>query len=194
VAGCKRLRLSFSSIFCLKPDCRFLHASLQLALLRECTNLHEVKKTLETFPTDIKELYQRTWQRIIAQPSGKALIARNVLTWVVFATQSLGIDQLREAVATCPDTHEFEKDRLVPAATLIGLCHGLLAVEEGTHVVRLVRKSRLLRTVLLPRLSLTWSSRLHCPGHFRTSHRRNTSTTSCTFGRCLLISTWQEWL
>ncbi|KAH6905411.1 hypothetical protein BKA70DRAFT_1192258 [Coprinopsis sp. MPI-PUGE-AT-0042] len=116
----------------------FLHASLQLATLRECPNIREVKKTLATFPSDIDDLYRKTWQRILDLAPAKSLLARNALTWVVHATRSLTIEELLEAVATCPDTHRFEQDRLVQEETLIGLCHGLVAVEEKTRLVRLV--------------------------------------------------------
>ncbi|KAH6909719.1 hypothetical protein BKA70DRAFT_1425448 [Coprinopsis sp. MPI-PUGE-AT-0042] len=116
----------------------FLHASLQLATLRECPNVREVRTTLATFPTDIEDLYRKTWQRILDLAPAKSLLARNTLTWVVHATRSLTIEELLEAVATCPDTHRLEQDRLVQEATLIGLCHGLVAVEEETGLVRLV--------------------------------------------------------
>jgi ankyrin repeat domain-containing protein 50 len=102
-----------------------------------------VKESLSSFPTDIDDLYRKTWQRIFGQKGGKGLLARNVLTWVVFGTRSLTIEELREAVAFCPETHKFEQDRLVPEATLIGLCQGLVTVEKATRLVRLVRKSTL---------------------------------------------------
>jgi ankyrin repeat domain-containing protein 50 len=114
--------------------------SLQLSLLRECTNVHDVKKALASLPANINELYRDTLRRICAQPPGKAQLARDVLAWVLFATRSLAIEELQEAVAICPDTHKFERDRLVPEATLIGACHGLVAAEETTRLVRLVRE------------------------------------------------------
>ncbi|KAH6868954.1 hypothetical protein BKA70DRAFT_380995 [Coprinopsis sp. MPI-PUGE-AT-0042] len=116
----------------------FLHASLQLATLRKCPNIREIKNTLATFPIDIEDLYCKTWQRILDLAPAQSLLARNTLTWVVHATRSLTIEELLEAVATCPDTHRFEQDCLVQEATLIGLCHGLVAVEEKTRLVRLV--------------------------------------------------------
>ncbi|KAH6879575.1 hypothetical protein BKA70DRAFT_1474968 [Coprinopsis sp. MPI-PUGE-AT-0042] len=116
----------------------FLHASLQLATLLECPNICEVKKTLAIFPTDIEDLYHKTWRRILDLAPAKSLLARNTLTWVVHSTRSLTIEELLVAVATCPDTHRFEQDRLVQEETLIGLCHGLVAVEEETRLVRLV--------------------------------------------------------
>ncbi|KAH6904762.1 hypothetical protein BKA70DRAFT_1565435 [Coprinopsis sp. MPI-PUGE-AT-0042] len=116
----------------------FLHASLQLAALRECTSVHEVEQTLAAFPTDIEDLYLQTWQRILAQSPSKALLARNALTWVVHATRSLTIWDLQQALATSPDAHKFVPDRLIQKDVLIGLCHGLLNVEEKTQLVRLV--------------------------------------------------------
>ncbi|KAH6904785.1 hypothetical protein BKA70DRAFT_1153567 [Coprinopsis sp. MPI-PUGE-AT-0042] len=116
----------------------FLHASLQLAALRECTSVYEVEQTLAAFPTDIEDLYLQTWQRILAQAPNKSLLARNTLTWVIHATRSLTIRELQRAVATCPDTHKFVPDRLVQEDVLIGLCHGLVDVEEKTQLVRLV--------------------------------------------------------
>jgi ankyrin repeat domain-containing protein 50 len=114
--------------------------ALQLALLRNCASRHDVKKTLATLPANIQEFYRETWKRILDQDPVKTLLARNVLTWILFATRSLTIDELREAVAICPDTYKFERDRMVPESTLIEACHGLVAVEEATRLVRLVRE------------------------------------------------------
>ncbi|KAH6867538.1 hypothetical protein BKA70DRAFT_1027315, partial [Coprinopsis sp. MPI-PUGE-AT-0042] len=124
----------------IKENCggMFLHASLQLEALRECTSAHEVMETLATFSTDIEGLYLQTWQRITDQTPTKVLLAKKALLWVIHATQSLTIDQLRHALATCPDTHRFESRRLVQESVLIGLCRGLVTVEEETRLVRLV--------------------------------------------------------
>jgi hypothetical protein len=52
----------------------------------------------------------------------------------------LTIEEVQGAVAICPDTHKYEPDRVVPESTLIGICQGLVAMEKGTRLVRLVRK------------------------------------------------------
>ncbi|KAH6876948.1 hypothetical protein BKA70DRAFT_1476136 [Coprinopsis sp. MPI-PUGE-AT-0042] len=96
------------------------------------------RNTLATFPTDIGDLYHQTWQRILAQAPRKALLAKNTLTWVVHATRSLTIEELQAAVAICPETHKSMPDRLPQESVLVGLCHGLIVVEEETHLVRLV--------------------------------------------------------
>ncbi|KAH6888321.1 hypothetical protein BKA70DRAFT_1235417 [Coprinopsis sp. MPI-PUGE-AT-0042] len=91
----------------------FLHASLQLDALRDCTSIFDVEKTLEEFPRRIEEVYERTWNRVLHQTPHIVALARKVLVW-------------------------FEKRRLVDGATLMGLCRGLVNVEEKTNLVRFV--------------------------------------------------------
>ncbi|KAH6884779.1 ankyrin repeat-containing domain protein [Coprinopsis sp. MPI-PUGE-AT-0042] len=98
----------------------FLHASLQLDALRDCVSVHDVEKTLEGFPPRIEDVYIQTWSRILDQTPTNTLIAKNALVWVLCATRSLTIDELRHA------------------ALLMGLCRGLVNVEENTSLVRFV--------------------------------------------------------
>ncbi|KAH6892735.1 ankyrin repeat-containing domain protein, partial [Coprinopsis sp. MPI-PUGE-AT-0042] len=114
------------------------HASLQLDALRGCANVYAVEKTLEDFPRQIQDVYRKTWRRIEAQSPDMSVIAKNALVWVLCARRSLTIKELRHAVATCPDTHKFDRRRLVDEATLMGLCRGLVNVEEETNIVRFV--------------------------------------------------------
>ncbi|KAH6905327.1 hypothetical protein BKA70DRAFT_1153029 [Coprinopsis sp. MPI-PUGE-AT-0042] len=116
----------------------FLHASLQLGALRGCASICDVEKTLEDFPPRIEDVYQQTWNRILDQTPRLLILAKSVLVWVLCATRSLKIEDLRRAVATCPDTHQFDSSRLVDGTTLMGLCHGLVNIEEETNHVRFV--------------------------------------------------------
>ncbi|KAH6874657.1 hypothetical protein BKA70DRAFT_1449327 [Coprinopsis sp. MPI-PUGE-AT-0042] len=116
----------------------FLHASLQLDALRDCKSLYHVEKTLEEFPRRIEEVYKRTWNRVLHQTPDTVALVRNVLVWVLCATRSLTIEELCHAVATCPNTHKFDESRLVDGAMLMGLCRGLVNVEEKNNVVRFV--------------------------------------------------------
>ncbi|KAH6901135.1 ankyrin repeat-containing domain protein [Coprinopsis sp. MPI-PUGE-AT-0042] len=129
----------------------FLHASLQLQALRECTSRSDVEKTLHDFPPQIKDVYLQTWTRIVSQPSGKASLAASVLAWVLYATRSLTVEELRHAVASSLDTYSFEKTRLVSAEVMVGVCCGLLAIEKETGLVRLVHYSAqaVLQTLIL---------------------------------------------
>ncbi|KAH6907848.1 ankyrin repeat-containing domain protein [Coprinopsis sp. MPI-PUGE-AT-0042] len=132
------LREKITSVIKEKCGGMFLHASLQLDALRDCTCIYDVEKTLRDFPPRIEDVYQRTWERILDQTPNKTLLAKNVLVWVLCATRSLTIGEMRHVVAACPETSRFDRSRLVDEATLMSLCRGLVNVEEETKVVRFV--------------------------------------------------------
>lgn len=119
---------------------RFLHASLQLDALCHCLSTHDVEETLEQFPVKIEEVYAETWTRILDQHSRHVSLAKTILLWVINAQRSMTIEELQRAVAISPGNHTFEPARMVPEATILGICRGLIAVEEESRVVRLVRK------------------------------------------------------
>ncbi|KAH6873709.1 hypothetical protein BKA70DRAFT_281891 [Coprinopsis sp. MPI-PUGE-AT-0042] len=116
----------------------FLHASLQLDALCECTTAHEVRQTLEDFPLSIQDVYGQTWHRILAQKSSHVLLAKTALLWVLNSSRPMTIEELERAVATSPETYKFEPNRLAPGMTLMALCRGLVTLEEESGLVRLV--------------------------------------------------------
>ena len=121
---------------------RFLHASLQLDAISQCSSLQDVKDILAEFPAHIDDVYHRTWQRICGQTSRQIWLAKAVLVWVLNASRSMTVDELRQAVAASHDqvNHQFEPGQLVSETTLITLCCGLVVVEEESRLVRLVRE------------------------------------------------------
>lgn len=54
------------------------------------------------------------------------------------------MEQLRHFTASCPETHKLSHRRLVDKATIMGLCRGLISVDDQTNVVRFVRESFML--------------------------------------------------
>ncbi|KAH6888320.1 hypothetical protein BKA70DRAFT_59764 [Coprinopsis sp. MPI-PUGE-AT-0042] len=136
--GGPELRYKVTSTVKKKCEGMFLHASLQLDALRGCASVYAVEKTLEGFPRQIDKVYQQTWERIQDQAPDMFAVATNALVWVLCAARSLKIDELCHAIATCPVTHKFDPNRLVDTATLMGLCRGLVSVEEVTNIVRFV--------------------------------------------------------
>ncbi|KAH6892840.1 hypothetical protein BKA70DRAFT_837847 [Coprinopsis sp. MPI-PUGE-AT-0042] len=121
-----------------KSSGMFLHAKLQLEALRHCISIQDVEETLEEFPMDIEGFYMRTWERILAQAPKHANLAQLVFLWVLHARSEMDIEALRRAIATNPDTHNFESKRLVPQALLVSVCCGLVSIDEKTRIVRLV--------------------------------------------------------
>ena len=96
--------------------------------------------TLREFPSEVDAVYRRTWDRICQGTPRNIHLIKTVLIWVLNATRSMTVEELRHAVASSPETYKFERKRLVPASTLVTLCYGLVAIEEETQIVRLVRK------------------------------------------------------
>ncbi|KAH6901145.1 hypothetical protein BKA70DRAFT_710785 [Coprinopsis sp. MPI-PUGE-AT-0042] len=119
----------------------FLHAFLQMQALQECTNRQELNETLEGFPEKIADVYNQTWDRIISQSDGKVALATKALVWVLYATRSLTVEELRHAITSSSDTYDFEKGRLVSIETIVGVCCGLLTIEQETGIARLVHYS-----------------------------------------------------
>lgn len=124
----------------IKKNCggMFLHASLQLEAIGWCDSTQDVMDALEEFPSEIEYVYHQTWKRICNQPPKNVALAKAILIWVLNASRSMTIEELRHAIATSPTTHEFERKRLVPGSTIITRCCGLVVVEEETKLVRLV--------------------------------------------------------
>ncbi|KAH6915538.1 hypothetical protein BKA70DRAFT_1557799 [Coprinopsis sp. MPI-PUGE-AT-0042] len=128
----------------------FLHAKLQLEALRNCVSSLDLEETLDGFPTDIEAIYMKTWERILAQRPKHSNLAKLVLLWITHAHGEMTIDALRRAVATSPDTYDFEPKRMVPEALLLSVCCGLVSVDEKTKLVRLIHYTT--RDAILPRL------------------------------------------
>ncbi|KAH6889056.1 ankyrin repeat-containing domain protein [Coprinopsis sp. MPI-PUGE-AT-0042] len=124
----------------IKRNCggMFLHASLQLEALSECLSARDMRDTLKVFPPDIMEVYCQTWARISSQSLKHASLAKAVLIWVLNASRSMTIEELELAASTSPETHKFDPAQLVPGATLVSLCGGLITVEEESRLLRLV--------------------------------------------------------
>ena len=119
---------------------RFLHASLQLQALRECATRSDLDSVLNGFPAQIADVYAQTWNRIVNQPTSKASLARRALLWIVYAKRSLSLEELRHAIAMCPDTHRFDPRRSAAPDVLVSVCCGLLVIEMETGLIRLVRE------------------------------------------------------
>ncbi|KAH6892852.1 hypothetical protein BKA70DRAFT_1201172 [Coprinopsis sp. MPI-PUGE-AT-0042] len=128
----------------------FLHAKLQLEVLRNCVSGLDVEEALQGFPSDIEAIYTKTWERILAQGSKQSSLAKLVLLWITHANGEMTIDTLRCAVATCPETYAFEPKRMVPEALLLSACFGLISVNEKTRRVRLIHYTT--RDAILPRI------------------------------------------
>ncbi|KAH6908116.1 ankyrin repeat-containing domain protein [Coprinopsis sp. MPI-PUGE-AT-0042] len=116
----------------------FLHASLQIEMLRHSLTVKDLRDHMTKLPANLEDMYAVTLARVNDQVASHADLAKRILIWVIYAERTLSVKELQCAVATCPDTHQFEEDRLVDEETLLSVCCGLVTVEKESQGVRLV--------------------------------------------------------
>lgn len=92
-------------------------------------------------------MYKATIQRIEEQPKDRAEIAQRALLWLLYGRSYPASNRLRflcQAVATCPETDEFDPDLVVTPKVLVSACCGLVVLENKSGLVRLLRTSLVL--------------------------------------------------
>jgi ankyrin repeat domain-containing protein 50 len=111
-----------------------------MEMLRQSLTVKELRHNLMKLPAKVGDMYAATFARVNAQEESHADLAKRVLVWVLYANRTPLVKELQYAVATCPQTHSFEEDRLVDQDTLLSVCCGLVTVETESQGVRLVRE------------------------------------------------------
>ncbi|TFK17209.1 ankyrin [Coprinopsis marcescibilis] len=119
-----------------KSSGMFLLASLQLHMLGECMHIKDLRSALDSLPMGVNSMYEATMERIEGRPGSN--LALRALTWLVYAQQSLTINDLRHALAVDTATFIYDSDLLVDPETLLSVCCGLTTFEPETKLVRLV--------------------------------------------------------
>ncbi|KAJ7162325.1 ankyrin repeat-containing domain protein [Mycena filopes] len=121
-----------------RVDGMFLLAKLHMKALAEQRTLKKVWTALNNLPETLAETYADAMRRIDTQSEGDRQIAQAVLTWVTHAKQILSVADLRVALAIEPGAKELDDDDLLDIETILGVCAGLIIVDEHLSVVRLV--------------------------------------------------------
>ncbi|TFK17006.1 hypothetical protein FA15DRAFT_605909, partial [Coprinopsis marcescibilis] len=120
-----------------KSSGMFLLASLQLDMLGRCLHTMDLRSALDALPVGVNAMYEASMERI--EGGLRPQLALQALTWLVYARESLEMDDLRHALAVDTATFFYNADRLVDAETLLSICCGLITFEPKTKLVRLVR-------------------------------------------------------
>lgn len=85
-------------------------------------------------------MYLATFKRIEQNSADQAILAKQMLIWVLYAESSLRVQDLQRALATSPVSENYDPDRIVPEAILLSVCCGLVTVDHDSQLIRLVRK------------------------------------------------------
>ena len=107
---------------------RFIHASLNLERILECTRLEDIYHYLDHMPLDMDAYYDQTWERATSSV-GPIMSARTklILMWVTFAKQPLTMKALAQAVAASdPGTN----GELLTKQEIISSCAGFVRAES----------------------------------------------------------------
>jgi hypothetical protein len=65
----------------------------------------------------------------------------NVLKWAFLAERLLLLEELRHALAVRVDDTQLDWENFPSEKSILNVCLGLIAVDQGTHTVQLVRSS-----------------------------------------------------
>ncbi|RXW14148.1 hypothetical protein EST38_g11707 [Candolleomyces aberdarensis] len=120
-----------------KSSGMFLLASLQVESLKHCISTNDLLDKIERLPSGVTEMYERTMERIEAQESAEASLARRALLWVTYAQTYLTLKRLQRALAISPQ-NGFSTNDISPEYLILSCCCGLLVVDPSTRFVRLV--------------------------------------------------------
>lgn len=120
---------------------RFLLAWLHLDSLVGKKSPKAVRAALAELPTG-SEAYDRAYsdamERIEGQVSDQAELAKQVLSWIVCAKTPLTTAELRYALAVEVGEQELDTENLSEIEDLVSVCAGLVTVDEGSDIIRLV--------------------------------------------------------
>ncbi|KAK1252102.1 hypothetical protein MKX08_003289 [Trichoderma sp. CBMAI-0020] len=113
-----------------KADGTFLlprmHMNLLIAAIEDYPTAHTLKAALHQLPSELKKTYDEYMQRILQSDSVK--FASDVLSWVLFARQHVGIKVIQEAISL---QHCGRIDYLIDHHDLLGYCISFI-MEKGS--------------------------------------------------------------
>lgn len=105
---------------------------MQIAELRQCSDLDTLEKQLESLPKDLNETYDRILLRV--QERDQSAV-HNFLQWIAFSYRPLKLEELAEVAAVdwnAESGPKFElKRRYVDNRDILEKCSSLIAESEG---------------------------------------------------------------
>lgn len=119
---------------------RFLICALQIEVIKRITTLKKLLDALESLPSGVEGMYHCTWGRILAQTPEEAQLARKAIAWLSFGKRSFKTIELRQALGVSTETWTYDADDIPDQDVLLGVCCGLVTVDEANRTIRLVRE------------------------------------------------------
>jgi hypothetical protein len=108
------------------------HPSMSSAIASNCTAKYSATARGHS------EHFGDMIRRIKEQGDDSGAIAMRIFTWIRLAERPFSIVELQHALATEIGTKELDYDSIMPQATLLGCCMGLVTVDSHNATVRFV--------------------------------------------------------
>ena len=105
------------------------------------TTVKALKSALQKLPRGLEALdnaYNEAIKRVEAQKEGFRDLAKRVLSWITLAARPLTTLELQYALAVEVGDSELDKDNLPQINDMVSVCAGLVTVDEGSQIIRLV--------------------------------------------------------
>ncbi|EGO29202.1 hypothetical protein SERLADRAFT_456645, partial [Serpula lacrymans var. lacrymans S7.9] len=118
--------------------CMFLLCRLHVGSLETKITPKEVRNALENLPEEVNSAYDETMDRINKLDEKLRKLALTAIMCVTYALDPLGGKQLQEAVTLSCGGQGISSDDLVDITTILGVCSGLVVVDEECSVARLI--------------------------------------------------------
>ncbi|RSL88930.1 hypothetical protein CEP51_001482 [Fusarium floridanum] len=119
----------------------FLLASFHLASLVGAKSIRAFRDTLRSLPKGTNaydQAYGLALDRIKGQVQNKRDLAIEALSWLVCARRQLKTRELQLALAVIVGSTQFDESNIPDMDDVVSVCAGLVVVDPGRHIVRLV--------------------------------------------------------
>ena len=121
---------------------RFLLVALNIDAILGETSLGKRRKMLQKVATtgvDLDSVYTtQTLQRIREQKGDQSRLGMEVLMWISHAERPLTIGELRYSLAVETGWMDLNVENICPQAMVLRSCLGLVVVDKGSSIVRLI--------------------------------------------------------
>jgi len=87
---------------------------------------------------DLGGTYRTTLERIKAQGEERAKLGMAALMWISHSLRPLQVDEIQHALAIRIGSNTLDYDNIPGVSTMLACCQGLVTIDKGTSVVRLI--------------------------------------------------------
>jgi hypothetical protein len=117
---------------------RFLLAQLHISSLAKKHNRRDVRDALASLPEKLNDRYDEMMDRICSQDAEDANLAKQVLSWILFAKRPLKTTELQQAIATKPGSTNLDEEALTDEDILVSVCAGIVTIDREGNLIRFV--------------------------------------------------------